>query len=190
MAREEDNAPRSFRSGFQLVRLIKRIGTRRVHATVLQALRRLRGLFASDNLDPTSTCPSLHLRRCGQPSTNDAQLRNRADSSPRCPSADRSSSLAPSNIPLYSPPHLPLDILYLILNFCSASYLLACRLVCPQPRCHNVLHTLTMADNRCAGPLTTSSPTASSWCTKPLSSTNTGSTSVLPPGPQQALPSP
>ena len=95
-----------------------------------------------------------------------------------------------SEYPPYRPPHLPLAILYLIFNFCSVSDLLACRLVCPQPRRHNILHGLTMMDNRCAGPLTTSSPTAISWCTKPLSSTNTGSTSVLPPGPQQALPSP
>jgi len=104
-----------------------------------------------------------------------------ADSSRRCPSADRSSSLPISNNPPYRPPRLPLDILYLISNFYSVSYPLTCRLVCPQPRRHNILHALTMAGNRCAGPLTTSSPTASSSCTKTLSSTHARSAVLCPP---------
>jgi len=45
----------------------------------------------------------------------------------------------------------------------------------------NILHKLTMAGNRCAGPLTTSSPTASSSCTKTLSSTRARSTVLCPP---------
>ena len=46
-----------------------------------------------------------------------------------------------------------------------------------------------MEDNKCAGPLTISSPTTSSWYTKPLPSMNTRSTVLCPP-PRQASPSP
>ena len=52
--------------------------------------------------------------------------------------------------------------------------------MCPQPRRHNFLFELTMEDNRCASPLTTSPPTTSSRCTKPLSSTNAGSMVLCP----------
>jgi len=52
--------------------------------------------------------------------------------------------------------------------------------VCLQPCRHNILREL-MADNGCAGPLTTSLPTTSSWCTNPLSSTNARSTILCPP---------
>lgn len=91
--------------------------------------------------------------------------------------------LAPSSISPYRPPRLPLDILYLIFNFCIVSDLLTCRLVSAPPRRYNILRELTMATNRCAGPLTTSSPMTSNSCTRPLSSTNARSTAFSPPFP-------
>lgn len=90
-------------------------------------------------------------------------------------------SLAPSNISPYRPPRLPLDILHLIFNFCSVFDLLTCRLVCPLCRRYNLLNELTLADFRCAGPSTTSSPTISSSFIRPLSSMNARSTVRSPP---------
>ena len=124
---------------------------------------------------------NLRPRHWRRPSNKDAQLRNGIDSSRRCPSADGSSSLAPGKISPYPPPRLLLDILYLILNLYSVFYLHSCRLVCLQPRRHSILHALIMADNRCAGPLTISSPTINSWRTKPISSTSARLTVLCPP---------
>ena len=101
------------------------------------------------------------------------------DSSRRCPSADRSSSLAPSNIPPYRLPCLPLDVLYLTSFTTYAAFPIYLHVVWCVP--NHAATIFCMADNRCAGLLTTSSPTANSWCTKTLSSTHARSTVLCPP---------
>ena len=65
-------------------------------------------------------------------------------------------------------------------NFHNVSDPLTCRLVCSQPRRHNFLCELTLEDDMCAGPLTTSPPITISRCTKPVSSTNARSTVLCP----------
>jgi len=138
---------------------VRRIRSRRIHVAASLPLRRLRGCFTL----------RLPVQTCVFAAGDDRVLKTRnygtTDFSRRCPSADLLSCRTPSNISPYRPLHLPPAILYLIFNFCSVSYLLTCRLLCPQPRRHNILHELTIVDNRCVGPLTTSSPTTGSWCT-------------------------